>query len=80
MAKLEHDKDACIGCGACVAIHPEGWEMADDGKATILDGKEKENNWEEKEISEEFEQHKEAAESCPVTCIHITDDDGNKII
>ena len=80
MAKVEHDRDTCIGCGACVAIHPDGWEMKDDGKASIVGGKERADNWEEKEIHDDYQEHKEAAESCPVECIHLTDDDGNKVI
>lgn len=81
MGKVEHDKDSCIGCGACVAIHPDGWAMGDDGKATIKGGKERADGWEEKTTtSDDYEQHKEAAESCPVTCIHLKDDDDNQII
>lgn len=81
MAKLEHDREECIGCGACVAIHPEGWEMADDGKSDITNSKMREDGWEEKtlESEEDFELHKEAAESCPVNCIHL-EKDGKKII
>jgi len=32
------DKDKCIGCGACAATCPEGFEMK-DGKASVKDGK-----------------------------------------
>ena len=28
------DKEKCIGCGACVAVCPEGFEMK-DGKAKV---------------------------------------------
>ena len=27
--------EACIGCGACVAVCPDGFEMAGDGKAKV---------------------------------------------
>jgi len=39
--KLEHDRPNCIGCGACVAVAPDFWEMDDDGKANIIKGKRK---------------------------------------
>ena len=76
-SKLEHDREECIGCGACVAIHPDGWEMAEDGKSDIIGSKMREDGWEEKtlENEEDFELHKEAAESCPVNCIHLTKDE-----
>ncbi len=74
MAKVEHDRENCIGCGACNAIYPEGWEMKEDGKSSIIGGKKREDGWEEKEITneEEIAKHKEAAEACPVNVIHIT--------
>lgn len=76
MNKLEHDREECIGCGACVAIHPEGWEMAEDGKSDINNSTLREDGWEEKTVDDaDFELHKEAAESCPVNCIHLTKDE-----
>ncbi len=69
---LEHDRPNCIGCGACVAVAPEHWDMNDDGKADILHGKNRKDEWQEKEISEEeFKVNMEAAESCPVNVIHL---------
>lgn len=71
--KLEHNKPECIGCGACVAVAPDYWEMNDDGKADIIKGKERKDNWQEKDISEkDLKENMEAAESCPVNVIHIT--------
>lgn len=32
------DEDTCIGCGACEATCPEGFELK-DGKAHVKDGK-----------------------------------------
>ena len=69
---LEHDRPNCIGCGACVAVAPEHWDMNDDGKADIINGKNRKDEWQEKEISEdEFKINMEAAESCPVNVIHL---------
>ena len=73
--KLEHDREGCIGCGACAAIAPERWDMDEnDGKSDIKDGKDREDGWQEIEIQDsELEINKDAAESCPVNVIHITD-------
>lgn len=79
--KLEQDHVNCIGCGACVAVAPDHWEMSDDGKASIIKGKKRDDSWEEQDITEKDLQHnKEAAESCPVTVIHITDMEKNEKI
>lgn len=32
------DADKCIGCGACAATCPDGFEMGDDGKAHVKNG------------------------------------------
>lgn len=80
--KLEQNHPDCIGCGACVAVAPDFWEMVDDGKASIIKGTLREDKWEEKEIEgKDMQQNKEAAESCPVNVIHLTSvEDGKKII
>jgi len=71
--KLEHDRPNCIGCGACVAVAPDHWEMHDDGKSDIIKCKSrKEDGWQEKDIEEkDFKENMEAAESCPVNVIHL---------
>jgi ferredoxin len=58
--KIIHDRDACIGCGACVSICPENWKMGDDGKSKPI-----------KSQIKEIGCNQEAADSCPVQCIHI---------
>ncbi|OYT35468.1 MAG: ferredoxin [Candidatus Aenigmarchaeota archaeon ex4484_52] len=58
--KIAHDKDLCIGCGACVSMCPDNWEIDDEGKAKI--------------INDEVENigcNKDAKDSCPVDCIKI---------
>jgi len=71
--KIEHNRPNCIGCGACVAVAPDYWEMNDDGKSDIIKGKDrKEDGWQEKDIEEkDFKENMEAAESCPVNVIHL---------
>lgn len=33
------DKEKCIGCGACVAICPEMFEIGPDGKSAVKNAK-----------------------------------------
>ena len=64
--KIEHDRDGCIGCGACEMNCPDNWKMADDGKSKPK----------KTEISEEeFECNKKAADECPVNVIHIINEE-----
>jgi ferredoxin len=58
--KIEQDHEACIGCGACVSICPDNWEMTDDGKAKMI-----------KASVPEAGCNKEAADACPVQCIKV---------
>ena len=74
--KIVHDRDACIGCGACASVCPARWEMAEDGKSRLKDAKKLEDGTEvlgsnENPLDVEFNCNNEAAESCPVNCIHI---------
>ncbi|MBS3136383.1 ferredoxin [Candidatus Woesearchaeota archaeon] len=57
--KIEHDRENCIGCTSCAAIHPKSWKMNEDGKADFI-GEE-----------DNFELDMEAAQSCPVNVIHV---------
>lgn len=53
MANIKIDKDKCIGCGTCVSIAPDTFELSNDGKSKVI-----KPNAEGKEIEE-------AIESCP---------------
>ena len=71
--KITHERWKCIGCNACVAVSPEHWEMADDGKTDIKGSVHKkvtEGILEELEIKEPGT-NKDAEEACPVSCIHV---------
>jgi len=75
--KIIHDRPVCIGCGACAAVCPDYWEMGDDGKSDIKGAKDEG----EKQVLELKEKgcNMEAAQGCPVNCIHI-EENGKKLI
>jgi ferredoxin len=75
--KITQEHEKCIGCGACAAICSQYWEMNDKGKA-ILKGAKKAGDKFTLEIAS-IGCNKEAADACPVNCIHI-EDNGKKII
>ena len=79
---LQHDRPNCIGCAACEAVAPEFWEMNGDGKSDIKNGKNVDNGWQELDFEEkEFQENKDAADSCPVNVIHIVKKEtGEKLI
>lgn len=56
--------------------------MNADGKSDIIGGKNMENEWEQLDIDEsEFDGNKQAAESCPVNVIHLSEkQSGKKIV
>jgi ferredoxin len=61
MMKAYIDEDACIGCGACVDICPEVFEM--DGDVAVV---------KVADILEEYdEKAEEAADSCPTEAIEL---------
>lgn len=60
--KVAVNKDKCIGCGTCISIAPEVFEMAEDGKSKVKEGA-------------DFEKNKEAIhqakDSCPTQAIEV---------
>jgi ferredoxin len=63
------DRNLCIGAATCVAIAPKAWALDNEAKAIILDTCEAESD----------EMLIDAAKSCPVLAIFITDDTGKQI-
>lgn len=57
--KIEQDRDACIGCGACTSVCPDNWEMKGD-----------KSHPKETEV-DDVGCNQEAADVCPVQCIKI---------
>jgi ferredoxin len=68
MKKITQDHDGCIGCGACMAVCPDYWEMGDDGKANPIKG---EGKYEFEVEDDAIACNQEAAEVCPVRVIEI---------
>lgn len=57
--KIVYKKEDCIGCGSCVSVCPDNWELKGDKshpKKTELD---------------DVGCNQEAADICPVQCIEI---------
>jgi len=59
--KIKIDKEKCIGCGSCVAICPDCFELGDDTKAVLKDGG--------KSCDESCA--KESVDICPVDAIEV---------
>ncbi|MBS1267163.1 MAG: Ferredoxin [Candidatus Woesearchaeota archaeon] len=69
--KMNITIEECIGCAACQAVCPDCFEMKD------INGEMK-----AKATKQEFDElgcAMDAAESCPVNCIHIFEDGEKKI-
>lgn len=66
MEKVKVVQESCIGCGACVAIAPEVFEMNDDGFAQVKE------NFDFTNISSELEKDVlDAVDGCPTGAIVI---------
>lgn len=67
--KVQVIRDLCIGAATCVAIAPKAFQLDSEAKAIILPT-----------IGEETDQSLlDAAKSCPVAAIIITDQSGNQV-
>lgn len=78
--KVIHDRNGCIGCGACVAVCPDCWEMGDDGKSNLKGAKRGAEGEELMCDDKKKECNMSAAQACPVNVIHIINDKGKKEI
>lgn len=57
VAKIVIDRESCIGCGTCVALAPETFELDEEGKAKVKNGQ------------DSPEDIQNAIESCPTKVI-----------
>ncbi len=62
MKKINVNKDACIGCGACVAVDPQHFDFNDEGLSNPIS----QENLDSKELAD-------AISSCPTAAISIID-------
>lgn len=69
--KQEHEK--CIGCGACVAVDPDHWEIDDSSGRAVLKGSKTLDDEHKTQVLDVEDPGKaqEAADMCPVTCIFV---------
>jgi ferredoxin len=65
MATVEVDQDLCIADQVCASMHPDIYEMGDDGFAHVVDG------MEELDDEGDIDRAIEAAEACPVDAIIV---------
>lgn len=73
MNKITHERDKCIGCGACASICPSYWTMGDDGKSD-LKGANQLDSTENFELEiEDLSCNNDAADACPVQCILVSE-------
>jgi len=78
--KVIHERNICIGCCACESIAPKSWVMNKDNKSDLIGAIKVEGQDEVYELKvEEMGPNMEAAESCPVNCIHVEEDGKRKI-
>jgi len=68
--KITYEREKCIGCGLCASLCPDFWQMGEDGKSQLLNSTKNSQGNYEREI-DDTACNQEAADSCPVQCIHI---------
>lgn len=70
--KIQHYRNNCIGCNACVQHAPQTWCMSSkDGKAVLRNAKGKANVFISDLADENVAANQKAAQSCPTRIIKI---------
>ncbi len=72
MIKITHEREICIGCGACASLCPKYWEMSEDGKSTLKGSALNSETGNYDLEVEKAECNQEAADACPVQCIIVS--------
>ncbi|MFH1972302.1 MAG: ferredoxin [archaeon] len=72
--QIEFKKSECIGCGACTSQCPENWDLVETSDGFKAKPKKTDIN------ENEYDSNQEAADICPVDCIHIEKIKGKKIV
>lgn len=68
IAKIEVDRDVCIGAAPCVTVAPGVFQLDEENKAYVVDAD-----------GADAETILLAAQSCPVQAIRLFDEEGNQI-
>ncbi len=72
MAKITQKHNECIGCGACTSVCSNFWDMGNDGKAFLKNGKQTPSGDFELELDEkDVACNKDAVEVCPIQIISL---------
>ena len=70
MVQIIFQRAKCIGCGSCVEVAPDRWQMNNiDGKSILIDAKGKKGFFTIELTDDEYEQNKEAESICPMHII-----------
>ena len=71
MAKVVHEIEKCIGCGACTSVCGKFWSLGPEGKAVLKGAKTAGKNKELTIKDADIACNRQAADVCPVQCIRI---------
>ncbi len=69
--RVIYKKEKCIGCGSCVAVCPDFFELDEEGKAHLKKSTLAENSQEETLEIKQKGCLQDAVDVCPVQCIKI---------
>lgn len=69
VARVEIDKNACIGCGTCTVLAPKAFDMSEEGHSIVKD------SWQEVDNETLIN----TAKSCPSAAIILFNEEGEKI-
>lgn len=70
--KIQHFRQDCIGCNACVQYAPQTWSMNEvDGKVDLIAGVTNGNTVTAELSTSDLEANQKASSSCPMKIIKI---------
>jgi ferredoxin len=67
--RIEIDTKACIGCGTCVVLAPQAFDINNEGYSSVKD------TWKDVDDATLID----VAKSCPSGAVILFDEEGNKI-
>ena len=69
IARIEVDRDLCIGAESCVVVSPDAYYMDEENIAVVKDGA----------LLVSEEELMESAQACPVAAVLLFDDEGKQL-